>query len=173
MGVLLIPGYVVKQGSRLDRALLVKFMQRTYKELYPRQDFAHLAKTVDQYLAGDTQLWWVLPERDVDVEQSAQRTLLGKEPVPIGSPVGCLWLGNAIDQVQGDRHAYVFLLYVMPSERHQGIGSALMQRAEGWAKARGDRQIGLQVFQTNESAFALYQKLGYVPKSIWMTKSLV
>ena len=172
MGGSLIPGYVVKQGSRLDRALLLKFMQRTYKELYPCQDFAHLAKTVDQYLAGDTQLWWVIPKQDLDAEQSKQPTPLGKGHEPLCSPVGCLWLGNAIDQVHGDRHAYVFLLYVMPNERHQGIGSALMQRAEKWAKARGDRQIGLQVFQTNESAFALYQKLGYVPKSIWMTKSL-
>lgn len=173
MGVLLIPGYIVTQGSRLDRALLVKFMQRTYKELYPQQDFAHLAKTVDQYLAGDTQLWWVLPEREIVAEHPTQTSRRGKETAPLVTPVGCLWLGNAIDQVQGDRHAYVFLLYVMPNERHQGIGSALMQRAEGWAKARGDRQIGLQVFQSNESAFALYQKLGYVPKSIWMTKSLI
>lgn len=173
MGVSLIPGYVVRHGSRLDRSLLVKFMQRTYRELYPQNDFSHLAKTVDQYLAGDMQLWWVIPDDDDHAEELNQPMQFRKGVISPDSPVGCLWLGNAIDQIQGDRHTYVFLLYVVPPERHQGIGSALMQKAETWATSRGDRQIALQVFHDNEPALQLYRKLGYVPKSIWMTKSLM
>jgi GNAT superfamily N-acetyltransferase len=144
-------GYRLRTGSGLDRALLVKFMQRTYQELYPGCNLAHFAITVEQYLSSETPLWWVEQED--------------------ATPIACLWLGTAVDQVQGDRHAYIFLLYVNPDHRRQGIGSALMQQAEMWAKARGDRQIGLQVFQQNQPALNLYEKLGYRPQSIWMVKS--
>ncbi|MGD1804265.1 hypothetical protein ACP6PL_02325 [Dapis sp. BLCC M126] len=43
----LIPGYKLYKGSGIDRAMLVKFMNLTYQELLPDQDFSHLAKTTD------------------------------------------------------------------------------------------------------------------------------
>lgn len=165
-----MPGYVVRRGSSLDRATLVKFMQRTYDEIYPGQDFSHLAQTVEQYLSGETQLWWVEP-----TSQQAHTTSSAVLPVSyskVSQPIAGLWVGNAIDQVQGDRHACIFLLYVMPQWRQRGIGTALMQRAEAWAHERGDRQIALQVFHDNARALELYTKLGYQPQSIWMTKAL-
>jgi len=64
------------------------------------------------------------------------------------------------------------LLYVSPEHRRQGIGSALMHQAENWAKARGDCQIGLQVFQQNQPALGLYQKLGFQPQWLGMVKPL-
>jgi ribosomal protein S18 acetylase RimI-like enzyme len=152
-----LPGYQLRIGSGLDRALLVQFMQRTYQELYPDCNITHLAQTVEQYWGSDTPLWWVEALQD---------------NTPRHTPIACLWLGNAIDQAQGDRHAYIFLLYVSPTHRRQGIASALMRRAEAWARARGDRQIGLQVFQQNQPALQLYQQLGFQPQSIWMTKPL-
>ena len=158
----LLPGYQIRVGSGLDRATLLKFLQLSYQEFFPEQsDFSHLAITVQQYLSKETPLWWVdavnLPVANSGCHQ----------------PVACLWLGNAIDQVHGDRHAHVFLLYVMLEYRRQGIGSALMRYAESWAKARGDRQIGLQVFQSNHSAVRLYHQLGYQVQSLLMVKPLI
>ncbi|MDB9305712.1 GNAT family N-acetyltransferase [Nodularia spumigena CS-591/12] len=132
-------------------------MQQTYQELFPQQDFAHLARTVEQYFSQDTPLWWV--------------EYLGEGDSP-QSPIACLWVGNAIDQVQGDRHAHIFLLYVVPEHRRRGVGKALMQYVENWAIQRGDRQIGLQVFQSNSAALNLYNHLGYQTQSLWMLKSL-
>lgn len=152
----LIPGYVIGAGSGLDRAMLVKFMQKTYQELFAEQDFSHLARTVEQYFSQETPLWWV------QSENSTQRR----------SPVACLWVGNAIDQVVGDRHAHIFLLYVAPEHRRKGIATALLKYLENWAAARGDRQIGLQVFQANSSALNLYKQLGYQTQSLWMVKPL-
>lgn len=154
MSDVLLPGYQLRNGSGIDRALLVKFMRLTYQELFPNQNFSHLAETVEQYFSKDTPLWWV--ERSLDTNQL----------------VACLWLGNAIDQVSGDRHAHIFLLYVLPEHRRRGIAKALMNHAEDWARARGDRQMGLQVFQINQPALNLYQQLGYQTQSIWMLKPL-
>ena len=147
-------GYRLRSGSGLDRALLIKFMRRTYQELHPDQSFAHLAQTVEQYLSKETPLWWV---------ESAETA---------ATPVGCLWLGNAINQVNGDRHAYIFLLYVQPEHRRRGLGAALVRLAENWAIARGDRQVGLQVFAQNQPALSLYSKLGYQTQSLLLIKPL-
>ncbi|NET31122.1 MAG: GNAT family N-acetyltransferase, partial [Cyanothece sp. SIO1E1] len=104
-------------------------MQRTYRELATDCEFAHLAATVERHFCLETPLWWVL--QNVEIRQE--------------NVIGCLWMGNAIDQMTGDRHAYIFLLYVAPAQRRQGIGTALMHHGEAWARARGDGKIGLQV----------------------------
>jgi ribosomal protein S18 acetylase RimI-like enzyme len=106
-------------------------------------------------LAPDTPLWWVEPKGENQV-----------------NPIACLWIGNAIDQGTGSRHAYIFLLYVEPEHRRQGIGKALVKYGENWAIQRGDRQIGLQVFQSNTPALNLYHQLGYQTQSLWMIKML-
>jgi ribosomal protein S18 acetylase RimI-like enzyme len=148
----LIPGYQVRAGSSLDRALLVKFMQKTYQELAPEQDFSHLALTVEQYLSRETPLWWVNLDNNF--------------------PIACLWAGNAVDQIEGDRLTHIFLLYVAPEYRRRGIATALMTLVETWAKARGDRAIGLQVFTANTKAVNLYNQLGYQVQSLSMVKPL-
>mgnify|MGYP001793240337 FL=1 len=159
----MIPGYLIRRGSNLDRALLIKFMKRTYQDMFPQQDFSHLGLTVEQYLLPEALLWWV------DVTETAE-----KSPFKFGNttPVSCLWMGNAIDQLTGLRHAHIFLLYVVPHHRRKGIGTALMKYAERWARKRGDSQIGLQVFTSNEPALKLYNHLGYQTQSLWMIKSL-
>ena len=171
-------GYVLRAGSGLDRAQLVKFMQRTYQELYPGHSFAHLAQTVEQYFSTETPLWWVEPVSSASDASSSEAinrvSSSAPNTVKNGSvaPVACLWMGNVIDQVEGDRHAYIFLLYVLPNHRRQGIGAALMHHAETWATQRGDRQIGLHVFHHNQPALNLYTKLGYTPQSLWLVKPL-
>ncbi|MBD2134768.1 GNAT family N-acetyltransferase [Sphaerospermopsis sp. FACHB-1094] len=202
-----LDGYSIRRGSTLDKALLVKFIQRTYQELFPTQDFSHLACTVEQYFSTDTPLWWVYETQGTGnreqgtegrrQEAGGRRQEAGgkyffpvtshQSPVPSPQspvtshqspvtspqspvPIACLWAGNAIDQVTGDRHAHIFLLYVVPSHRRRGIAKALMQHIENWAKQRGDRQIGLQVFTSNTPALNLYQNLGYQTQSLWMIK---
>lgn len=144
-------GYTVRVGSSLDRALLVKFMQKTYQEIAPKQDFSHLALTVEQYLSRETPLWWVECDR---------------------TAVACLWAGNAIDQITGDRIAHIFLLYVAPEHRRKGIAKALMTLGETWAIDKKLGAIGLQVFQTNNFAKNLYNQLGYQTQSLSMVKPL-
>lgn len=161
-------GYTLRQGSTLDRALLLKFMHRTYLELAADNNLDHLTGTVEQYFSQDTPLWWV----DQQTEPLASQAIALPSSRPLVSPIACLWVGTAIDQRSGDCHAHIFLLYVDPKHRRQGIGSALMQQAEDWAFMRGDRQIGLQVFQSNQPALTLYQQFGYQVQSLWMVKPL-
>ncbi len=60
MADLLLNNYQLRQGSGKDKALLVKFMQLTYQELFlDQQDFSHLAVTVERYFSQETPLWLV------------------------------------------------------------------------------------------------------------------
>lgn len=145
-------GYKLRRGYGKEKKLLVKFMCQTYQEILGNQeDFSHLANTVERYFNKDTPLWWV---------ESA------------GNEIACIWMGNAIDQVKGDRYTYIFLLYVDKQHRGKGIGTSLMGHGENWAKSRGDRQIGLMVFSINQAALNLYQTLGYQTQSLLMLKKI-
>jgi GNAT superfamily N-acetyltransferase len=144
--------YQLITGNGLDIATLLKFLQLTYRELSPRQqDYGHLQSTVDRYFSLETPLWFV---------------------TTASVKIACLWLGIAIDQATGIRHPNIFLVYVEPTYRRQGIGRALMAHTHVWAKAQGYTQIGLQVFTTNQPAIDLYQQLGYQPRSISMMREL-
>jgi ribosomal protein S18 acetylase RimI-like enzyme len=165
----ILPGYQLRIGTRRERETLLRFLQLSYQELFLEQkDFSHLSLTVQQYFSTETPLWWVELAR---AAISGDSSVVPPSPPP-SQPIACLWMGNAINQIKGDRHAHIFLLYVMPEHRRQGIGSALMRHAENWARARGDRQIGLQVFQSNQPAVRLYHQLGYQTQSLWMVKPL-
>ena len=145
--------YQLVTGSAMDIAALLKLLQVTYQELYPhQQNYQHLQLTVDRYFSAETPLWFV--------------TTAGS------AKIACLWLGIAIDQVNGIRHPNILLVYVDPAYRRQGIGKALIKHAEAWAKDRGYTQMGLQVFTTNQSAINLYQQLGYQARSISMMRGL-
>lgn len=156
-------------------------MHLSYEELFPHQNFSHLAQTVEQYLSKETPLWWVDVLDDEKQKTEYRRHENYISPSSLNSspdskkpptPIACLWVGNAVDQVQGDRYAHIFLLYVKPEHRRRGVGRALMRYVENWALSRGDRQIGLQVFQSNTTALNLYHQLGYQNQSLWMVKQL-
>ena len=144
-------------GAATDVSSLLKFLQVTYQELYPQQqNYQHLQLTVDRYFSTETPLWFV---------QTASTANPRK--------IACLWLGIAIDQVNGLRHPNILLVYVDPAYRRQGIGRALMVHAEAWSRTRGYPQMGLQVFSTNQPAIELYQQLGYQARSISMMRDLL
>ncbi len=90
---------------------------------------------------------------------------------PRPQPIAGLWLGNAVDQITGDRHGHIFMLYVEPAHRRRGIATALMTQAQQWGQERGDRSLALQVFNHNQGALALYQKFGFTPHALLMQKN--
>ena len=161
-----IANYRLEAGSSLQRARLVKFMQRAYREMSHTSDVAemggHLADTVQRHLSPKSKLWWL-------IDAQAAAPSVGLPGIHALEPVGCLWMGEAIDQRTGNKQAYVFLLYVAPQHRYRGLGTALMRHAQSWAKEQGYQQMSLQVFEDNEAAMKLYAKLGYRSQAKWMS----
>ena len=147
------PGYQVTLGEKSEHFILKKFAKLTYQEIFSSQDdYSHLTATINKLFSDQTPLWWIQTEELQNV--------------------GCLWMGNAIDPLTNDRYTQIFLLFVMPNHRSQGIGTFLLQKAQEWAIKRGDRKIALQVFAQNKTAINLYHKLGFVTDSLLMSKAL-
>jgi RimJ/RimL family protein N-acetyltransferase len=87
-------------------------------------------------------------------------------------PHAAVFVAQAPDGIVGrlsisrDPHpasSHVADLGLMVAKRHrrQGIGRALMEAAERWARGVGVRKLELHVFPHNAAALALYDELGY------------
>jgi len=64
--------------------------------------------------------------------------------------------------VQKSRHGFAEIgMCVAKGWRGKGLGSALMDVAEEWARDQGVHKLSLGVFAHNERAIALYRKHGF------------
>lgn len=73
---------------------------------------------------------------------------------------------------QAEPFAWVAELYVLESHRGQGVGEALLARAEAHARDLGVYKIELSVVAENKAARRFYTRLGYRDRSLVMTKRL-
>jgi ribosomal-protein-alanine N-acetyltransferase len=107
----------------------------------------------------------------------------GTEPLPpgteilvaadaAGQPLGLLAIHLDTDHFTRHPRAYVEILVVATEAEGRGVGRALMERAEAWGRERGCREVVLDVFADNEAAVAFYQRIGFRPDHIRMSKSL-
>ena len=65
------------------------------------------------------------------------------------------------DPHPASRHVADLGLMVAASHRRQGVGTALLDVAVGWARESGVRKLELHVFPWNEPALALYGSFGF------------
>ncbi len=70
-------------------------------------------------------------------------------------------LSIARDAHPASEHVADLGLMVAREFRRRGVGTALMEEAERWARGLGVRKLELHVFPHNEAAIALYRGLGY------------
>lgn len=76
-------------------------------------------------------------------------------------PVGFTQLYPSFSSVSARRTWILNDLYVVPSCRGQGVGSALLERARAHAQETGAKGLGLQTAVDNLNAQRLYEALGY------------
>ncbi|HXW96555.1 MAG TPA: GNAT family N-acetyltransferase [Gemmatimonadales bacterium] len=99
-----------------------------------------------------------------------QSLLLAEEDS--GAPLGYVFTSTRDDYFTHERLAHIEVLAVEPGAQGKGIGRALVDAAERWAKERGYRRITLNVFAQNSRAREVYQRLGYEPETIHYFKEL-
>ena len=77
-----------------------------------------------------------------------------------GRPVGFLEASRGA--FRRNRHVAHLVVGVLGAHSGRGIGSALMQKAELWAREHGVHRLELTVMAHNAAAVALYEKAGFV-----------
>ena len=63
-------------------------------------------------------------------------------------------------------------LYVKPEYRGKGIGRALMQKVEEFFRQNNCEYISISVLAFNKDAAALYERLGFHPRGVVLSKKL-
>jgi len=76
-----------------------------------------------------------------------------------GTIVGRLSIGR--DRHPASTHVADVGLMVASDARRQGVGTAMLRAAIGWAREAGVRKIELHVFPWNEAAIKLYEAFGF------------
>ena len=88
-----------------------------------------------------------------------------------GAVVGCLHILIDVDFF-GRRHAHLSVVAVAPDAEGSGVGRAIMNHAERWARERTLALLTLNVFAGNARARALYERHGYEPEIVKYAKPL-
>lgn len=78
-----------------------------------------------------------------------------------GRQAGCAYLVTLVDYFNERPHAHLSVLAVAAEAEGQGVGSALLDRSEAWARERGSDRLTLSALVTNERARGLYERRGF------------
>ena len=84
-------------------------------------------------------------------------------------PVGYAWLALKGPDVSS---AWVYDIAIDEEQRGKGYGRALLNGLEQVARERGHESIALNVFAGNDYARRLYERAGFQPTSLRMSKRL-
>ena len=91
---------------------------------------------------------------------------------PHGTPLGFVYVVSDIDFFTHEPHGHVFDIVVSREGEGRGVGRALLDTAERWARERGYRLLTLNVFVDNTRARAVYDRAGFQPELTRMVKVL-
>lgn len=91
---------------------------------------------------------------------------------PPGTIAGYVFSTTKQDYFTGRDHAHIEVLTVAESAEGRGLGRALLEAAEAWARSRGYPLITLNVFAVNQRARAVYARNGYGEETVHYLKPL-
>jgi ribosomal protein S18 acetylase RimI-like enzyme len=88
-----------------------------------------------------------------------------------GVPIGCLHV-LAMTDFFGTRHAHISVIATTAAAAGSGVGRALLEYGEGWARGRGLTLLTLNVFAGNARARRFYERAGWSAEMMKYTKPL-
>jgi GNAT superfamily N-acetyltransferase len=87
-------------------------------------------------------------------------------------PAGFAFLEEIVDYFTRRPHGHLGMIAVADDAEGQGVGRALMEAAERWARERGYGMLTLNVFAGNARARRLYARSGFGPETVRYVKAL-
>ena len=78
-----------------------------------------------------------------------------------GKPAGAAYLVTLVDYFNDRPHAHLSVLAVEKAAEGKGVGSALLDACEQWARKHGSDRLTLSALVTNSRARALYERKGF------------
>jgi GNAT superfamily N-acetyltransferase len=150
----------IRPASDVDREFVISLMPRLVEFGPPAwrdaaQMTAHDTRVITESLLNPT------PDTAVFIAEDAG-----------GSPLGFIHLHAATEHYNREEHGHVEDIIVAPEGEGRGVGRALLEKAEEWARGRGYRWLTLNVFAENLRAREVYRRLGYGEDMVKCVKQL-
>jgi ribosomal protein S18 acetylase RimI-like enzyme len=139
---------VIRPATRQDRAFVLSLADRLAEFNHPRW------RTAEEIAEGDRRALASAFDSPKPDEALFVAELHRK-------PAGCLLLWTLEDYFSGERHTHISVLAVAREAEGKGVGRALIEHAERWARERGHARLTLSVFEANERARHLYERTGF------------
>ncbi|KKI18699.1 MULTISPECIES: GNAT family N-acetyltransferase [unclassified Leucobacter] len=139
----------------------------TMEVLTVRPDDAEAVVLIRDYLSDVVARWWGRPAEAHEVDRAVR-----EEPADgLSEPAGILLIaridgaavGMAGLRFPGDGTAELTKVFARPSARGRGVASALLDRLEAEARARGMREVRLETRSDLVEACRMYERRGYAP----------
>lgn len=110
--------------------------------------------TYEREAGNDEAQWRAGIERIAFLQARAGQRLLGS--------VGLVLHADPVPDLAAESSALLIAMYVVPSGRRHGVGSALVGGALELAREHGRQRVLLEVTSSNHGARALYERMGFV-----------
>ncbi|MBN2501640.1 MAG: GNAT family N-acetyltransferase [Anaerolineales bacterium] len=102
--------------------------------------------------------------------QSENQYLYSLHDDEAGENVGMLWF--AVREQGNTPEAFIYDIVIDETYRRQGYASSALEVMEAKVLELGIHKISLHVFGHNSPAISLYEKIGFQPTNIMMSKEL-
>lgn len=89
-----------------------------------------------------------------------------------GTLLGAAYAERAVDYFTQEHHGHLGILAVTDEAQGRGVGRALIEAVEVWAREQGFGFVTLNVFTGNTGAIAAYERAGYRAEAVRYVKEL-
>lgn len=153
-------GLRIRPASEADREFVISLMPRLVEFGPPRWRDAEQMTDTDTRVITESLL---NPTRDASIFIAEDAD---------GRALGLIHLRTTTEHYNREEHGHVEDLIVAPEGEGRGVGRALLEKAEEWARVRGYRWLTLNVFAENVRAREVYKRLGYGEDIVKYVKEL-
>ena len=121
----------------------------------------------------DSALWLATVERWIteSIHQHAQKTMVWIAEDEQGERLGFATVAHST-HFTGQRQAYIGELATSEKAEGRGVGTALVEACEQWARQQGYLLLVLSTGAANTRALSFYRRLGFHDEDVTLTKFL-
>jgi GNAT superfamily N-acetyltransferase len=141
-----------------DREFVLSLAPRFAIGIPPWRDTQQMTVTAQKWITGS-------------IDQHGQKTVVFVGEDDLGERLGFAAVSHST-HFTGEEQAYIGELATAEEAEGRGVGTALAQACEQWAREQGYRILALATGAANERALGFYRHLGYLDEDITLVRLL-
>ena len=148
----------VRSYVSADREFVLSLAPRLDIGIAPWRDPQKMIVTAGDWITGS-------------IEQHGQKTMVFVAEDELGERRGFATVSHNT-HFTGEGQAYIGELATSEAAEGRGVGKALAQACEQWARDQGYRILSLATGAANERALGFYRHMGYLDEDVTLVKLL-